>query len=208
MQLLSASAACRVLSIVLVVLLLSATGAAPVDGDTASSSAAALAAAAGVNSSAPTSAVDETIETYLCHICLGRDLLNRRVCPTYWPDCHALCDPHPPPAAGAVSAGSPASPAVPNRDDPCYVVKIYNNGTHAVVQYLECRLTRWCSLTCGGGDDVRALGAAATSPVPAAPSSLQGMPPPRVAERRVCNSQVTARGRPVPGGARARSRLG
>ncbi|VAH32579.1 unnamed protein product [Triticum turgidum subsp. durum] len=201
MQLLSA--ACRALSLVLVVLLLSATGAAPIDGDTASSSnAAALTAAGGVNSSSPASAVDETIETYLCHICLGRDLLNRRVCPTYWPDCHALCDPHPPPA------GPPALPAAPNRDDPCYVVKIYNNGTHAVVQYLDCRLTRWCSLTCGGGDDVRALGAAATSPAPAAPSSLQGMPPPRVAERRVCNSQVAARGRPVPGGARARSRLG
>ncbi|SPT18467.1 unnamed protein product [Triticum aestivum] len=206
MQLLPA--ACRILSLVLVLLLLSATGAAPVDGDTASSNAAALTSAAGGNSSALTSAVDETIETYLCHICLGRDLLNRRVCPTYWPDCHALCDPHPPPAAGAVPAGPPALPAVPNRDDPCYVVKIYNNGTHTVVQYLDCRLTRWCSLTCGGGDDVRALGAAATSPAPATPSSLQGMPPPRVAERRVCNSQVTARGRPVPGGARARSRLG
>ncbi|KAM3387137.1 hypothetical protein ACQJBY_010170 [Aegilops geniculata] len=204
MQLLSASAACRAPSLVLVVLLLSATGAAPVNGDATSTNA----AAGGVNSSAPTSAVDETIETYLCHICLGRDLLNRRVCPTYWPDCHALCDPHPPPAAGAVPAGPPALPAVPNRDDPCYVVKIYNNGTHAVVQYLDCRLTRWCSLTCGGGDGVRALGAAATSPAPAAPSSLQGMPPPRVAERRVCNSQVAARGRPALGGARARARLG
>ncbi|KAI4965516.1 hypothetical protein ZWY2020_051663 [Hordeum vulgare] len=159
----------------------------------------------GGNPSAPTSAVDETIETYLCHICLGRDLLNRRLCPTYWPNCHALCDPHPPPAAG-----SPALPALPNRDDPCYVVKIYNNNTHAIVQYLDCKLTRWCSLTCGGGDDVGAMGAAATSPVPAAPPSLQlqGMPPPRVAEMRVCNSQGTARGRPVPGGARARSRLG
>jgi anaphase-promoting complex subunit 6 len=197
MQLVSAaSGVLHVSSFLLLALLLSATGAAAVNGDTTSSNATALAAAGGSSSAPPTTTAGDITELYLCHMCLGRDMLRRRICPSYWPHCHAICPSYPPPAA--VPTGTPrVSAAVLNDDDPCYVVKIYQNGTYDIVQYLDCKLARWCSLTCGGGDVV-AVGDGGRAPGGAVPASTQGMLPPRVEERQVCNTQATARARAVP----------
>jgi hypothetical protein len=175
--------------VVVVLLLLSATGAAPANGDTLSSN-------GGGGSSAPPSTVSGDItELYLCHMCIGREMLARRVCPGYWPDCHANCDRHPLPGA----AGTPGlSAAIPNDDVPCYVAKIYTNGSHEIVQYLDCSRVRFCSITCGGGDVAVAVDDGGRAPGGAAPTSPKGMLLPRAEEMPVCNTQATARARAAP----------
>ncbi|KAG8064581.1 hypothetical protein GUJ93_ZPchr0004g39598 [Zizania palustris] len=169
-----------------------------------------LLAAAGVGSAAAsneatvtTAGYDgEPTEMYICYLCVDRDVMLIRRCPIYWDECHLVCyAPHATAAAAAVSAAdapSPSLPGIPGEklheddyyDDPCYVMKLYQNGSYVIVTTLNCRAAARCGLSCGGGDaaddDGRAL--AAHGATPAAPQGVP-LPPPHFTNFQRCGSQ-------------------
>lgn len=144
---------------------------------------------------------DDT-ERYICYLCTGRNPLLIRYCPIYWDECHLVCYDDDA-ASAAVTAAIPAA-SVPTTsanpggvlDDECYVMKLYRNGSYAIVTRLGCAGIARCLLSCGGGDmaadsDRKALGTA-TSAVPATTAAVQGSLTPRHADFQRCGTQVTA----------------
>ncbi|GJN08531.1 hypothetical protein PR202_ga26465 [Eleusine coracana subsp. coracana] len=140
---------------------------------------------------------DDT-EMYICYLCAGREPMLMKYCPIYWDDCHLECYP---PAAAARHRRRSRSVSE------CYVMKLYWNGSYAVVGRVDCSGIARCLLSCGGGDLAhrKALGAAA------AMTTIHGVPPPpppRVADTQAqrCGTQVTGLNAPTtfPGGVRRR----
>ncbi|GJN30816.1 hypothetical protein PR202_gb19153 [Eleusine coracana subsp. coracana] len=140
---------------------------------------------------------DDT-ERYICYLCAGRAPMLMKYCPVYWDNCHLECYP---PAAAARHRRRSRSVSE------CYVMKLYWNGSYAIVGRVDCSGIARCFLSCGGGDLAhrKALGAAdATTTV------LHGVPPPppRVADFQAqrCGTQVTGLAAPTTflGGVRRR----
>ncbi|CAD6210333.1 unnamed protein product [Miscanthus lutarioriparius] len=173
-----------------------------------------------------TSPIADDTERYICYLCTGRNPLLIRYCPIYWDECHLVCyaDDAPAATAAAIPAvpvptaalgSAPAASANPSgvKDDECYVMKLYRNGSYAIVTRLGCARIATCLLSCGGGDmadsDRKALGTATTAAAQTTTAAVQGSLTPRLADFQRCGTQVTAtpslRGAVVrAGGARRR----
>lgn len=146
-------------------------------------------------SGAATSPRDDT-EMYICYLCTGRNPLLIRYCPIYWDECHLVCYADADASASAIPAvAAPPStgPPADERDEECYVMKLYRNGSYTIVSHLGCSQIARCLLSCGGGDmaDRNALGTATAGP--ATTAAIQAsFPLPRVADFQRCGTQVNA----------------
>ena len=159
-----------------------------------------------------TSPIADDTESYICYcyLCTGRNPLLIRYCPIYWDECHLVCydeydayadtaaipaAPTPAPAALRSSAAA-ANPSGVHDDDECYVMKLYRNGSYAIVTRLGCARIATCLLSCGGGDmadsDRKALGTATTAAAQTTTAAVQGSLTPRLADFQRCGTQVTA----------------
>ena len=158
-----------------------------------------------------TSPIADDTERYICYLCTGRNPLLIRYCPIYWDECHLVCydeyDAYadtaaipaaPAPARAALrSSSAAANPSGVHDDDECYVMKLYRNGSYAIVTRLGCARIATCLLSCGGGDmadsDRKAMGTATTAaPAPTAAAVQGSLTPPRPADFQRCGTQVTA----------------
>lgn len=146
------------------------------------------------------SSADDTTERYICYLCTGRNPFLIRYCPIYWDECHLVCYDDQQasdsiPAVPVPTSLGPAASANPSElhEDECYVMKLYWNGSYAIVTRLGCARIARCLLSCGGGDmagsDRDALGT--TTAAPATTAALQGRLTSRLADLQRCSTQVT-----------------
>lgn len=151
--------------------------------------------------SSPDSSSNGNFDMYLCFLCSGRDPLLIHHCPIYWDECHLVLVCYGDQASDSIPAVpvptslGPAASANPSElhEDECYVMKLYWNGSYAIVTRLGYARIARCLLSCGGGDmagsDRDALGT--TTAAPATTAALQGRLTSRLADLQRCSTQVT-----------------
>lgn len=104
------------------------------------------------------SSADDTTERYICYLCTGRNPFLIRYCPIYWDECHLVCYDDQQasdsiPAVPVPTSLGPAASANPSElhEDECYVMKLYWNGSYAIVTRLGCARIARCLLSPAAG---------------------------------------------------------